>query len=298
MRLSLPDILTLLLRPWAYGLAYIALAIGVLLFVSRSNTVGRSGTIRIKATTFAVAAIAAQLLAAGVTVVYVGSSLGWNLYPAPSEIENLIGPDLFGSWFFVLVNSFSVLGLGMTVVLFVRFTGIGWVDLGLRWPETSVLSTLVAVAGGFLAVRLLVAPIGLDLWGWVIGLFETHHAGTTTGLSPLELDAWIIRHTLDQAGAVARIVLVLWIALLSPLIEELFFRGLVLTALRERFPSWAAVAGQAALFAAMHLDPIRVLYLFGFGLVLGYLVKRSSSLVPAILVHVAINTVSVISAIH
>lgn len=89
------------------------------------------------------------------------------------------------------------------------------------------------------------------------------------------------------------ILLMLIVAVGAPVVEELFFRGLVQTVLVARFGPLVGVVGQAALFAVVHFQVIQLPGLLLFGLVAGELTRRSGRLGPAIWAHVGFNAVSV-----
>jgi membrane protease YdiL (CAAX protease family) len=81
---------------------------------------------------------------------------------------------------------------------------------------------------------------------------------------------------------------------ISAFCEELIFRGLLLTALNAFLPLHTAVILQASLFGVAHVKHGRPRGINGFsqaavwGLLLGYLVHFSGSLLPAFVVHAAI----------
>lgn len=79
--------------------------------------------------------------------------------------------------------------------------------------------------------------------------------------------------------------------LLYPLLEEIFYRGLMLQLLRRYLPLWLAVLLPNLLFAFTHVGAGvgNVLFAFIIGLVLSWLVLRSRSLFPSILCHSAVN---------
>jgi sodium transport system permease protein len=87
----------------------------------------------------------------------------------------------------------------------------------------------------------------------------------------------------------------LLIAVLPAVGEELLFRGWMLAAFAGQRPAAgraaAAVVGQAAGFAALHLLPERMPQTFVLGLLLGWLTLRSGSILPAILAHLVHNSV-------
>jgi sodium transport system permease protein len=90
----------------------------------------------------------------------------------------------------------------------------------------------------------------------------------------------------------------LLIAVVPAVCEELLFRGWVLAGLAGRRQSarrvGAAVGIQAAAFAAFHLLPERMPQTFLLGLVLGGLVVVSGSLLPAVVCHLAHNSVPLV----
>ena len=82
----------------------------------------------------------------------------------------------------------------------------------------------------------------------------------------------------------------LTVGVLTPIAEELFFRG----ALRgwmmlRRFPRWAVILLPALLFAVMHLNPMGMLQIFFLALLLGYLRWASGSLWPSVGLHICNN---------
>jgi len=98
------------------------------------------------------------------------------------------------------------------------------------------------------------------------------------------------RELTDKATDVIGVVLlVLIVVVLAPIIEELFFRGLLMRSLERRWGRWWALAIQALVFGAVHLEPLQLPALVLFGLVAGWLAQRSARLGPAIWAHVAFN---------
>ena len=80
---------------------------------------------------------------------------------------------------------------------------------------------------------------------------------------------------------------------LAPVIEELFFRGYILTAFLERTNSTLlAVCLSSLVFMSIHalIGPGTMIYIFLWSLIPSYLYLRTGSLYPAILMH-ALNNV-------
>jgi membrane protease YdiL (CAAX protease family) len=113
--------------------------------------------------------------------------------------------------------------------------------------------------------------------------------------SPEELSAPARELTDKAQGPVGWAVLTLIVVVGAPVFEELFYRGLLLGALRKRGHSTAAsVLASSALFAAMHLQSLQFLGLFLLGAVLSLLVVRTRRLGPAIMAHAGFNATTVL----
>ena len=90
-------------------------------------------------------------------------------------------------------------------------------------------------------------------------------------------------------GALGAVVLFAILAIGAPMIEELFFRGLVLRSFQARNHDALALWGSSLLFAAGHFQALQFPALLMFGLVAGSAAQRSKRLGPAIWVHVGFN---------
>jgi membrane protease YdiL (CAAX protease family) len=81
----------------------------------------------------------------------------------------------------------------------------------------------------------------------------------------------------------------LFVALVGPLIEEIFFRGFAYQAFRTRFGVTRAMLLSAFVFAALHLNLVAFVPIFLLGLALSYLYERTGSLVAPMTVHMLHN---------
>lgn len=79
------------------------------------------------------------------------------------------------------------------------------------------------------------------------------------------------------------------VAIFAPLVEELIFRGLVLSRLRKAMPAWLAVLLQGLVFGFVHGQLVWIVYATLFGLLLGYVRLRTDSLKASILLHMGFN---------
>ena len=84
--------------------------------------------------------------------------------------------------------------------------------------------------------------------------------------------------------------LLLYVSILTPIVEEVVFRGFVLDVASERYGDWMSIFISAFLFAIIHVEAVSVLNAFMGGLIYGYVRIRTGSLWPPILLHFAWNT--------
>jgi membrane protease YdiL (CAAX protease family)/ABC-type Na+ efflux pump permease subunit len=81
------------------------------------------------------------------------------------------------------------------------------------------------------------------------------------------------------------------VSVLAGTCEELLFRGPILIAFARRAPAWAALAISGFLFAAAHMYLHGMLPITLMGMVLGWIVLRTGSIVPAVLLHFTYDAV-------
>jgi membrane protease YdiL (CAAX protease family) len=108
---------------------------------------------------------------------------------------------------------------------------------------------------------------------------------------PVE-DQLAVKWLLENRNPLFRSLLLVQAVILAPICEELFFRGLVLQALRRQYSAPGAIALSAILFAAFHFNLPASLPLFAIasGFAVAYLYSRS--LAAAIVMHAAYNLVN------
>jgi uncharacterized protein len=93
----------------------------------------------------------------------------------------------------------------------------------------------------------------------------------------------------DRAGSGSVWLVVLVVVIGAPLVEELFYRGLLQRSLAARFSQGPVLVGVAALFAVVHFRPAEFPGLFAVGLLFGWSALRWDRLGPAIMIHVGFN---------
>jgi membrane protease YdiL (CAAX protease family) len=110
---------------------------------------------------------------------------------------------------------------------------------------------------------------------------------------------WIFGH--QDVSAVAReltdratspfsvVALFVIVGIGAPIAEELFFRGLTQRSAERRFGPTVAWVGTAAFFAVTHFELLQLPALFAFGLILGWLARRTGRLGMSIFSHLGFN---------
>lgn len=88
------------------------------------------------------------------------------------------------------------------------------------------------------------------------------------------------------------LVLVLLVGVGAPIVEEIFFRGLLQPAAIRRLGPAGGVVFTAVFFGAAHLQALQFPALAVFGLVLGTLAYRTGRLGPGIVAHIVFNGVT------
>lgn len=86
------------------------------------------------------------------------------------------------------------------------------------------------------------------------------------------------------------------VAILAPIVEEVFFRGLIYTRLKSGMNKIAAAVISSLLFGVMHGEIIWMLTGFIAGLALVWIFEKTKSLLGCIAVHIANNTLSQLTA--
>ena len=166
--------------------------------------------------------------------------------------------------FIVEVGFFLAPALAVAAVM--RF---GWRDtFALRWPSAAQIGGAVI--------------IGLSAWTITGGLLIRL-------LPPPESLTRALERLLLLDGQPAPLIVVWLVIGITPAVcEELFFRGFVLTGLRS-LGRWPAIAIAGFLFGIAHASIYRLLPTLCLGVLFGYIVWRTGSIVVGIVAHALNN---------
>ena len=84
------------------------------------------------------------------------------------------------------------------------------------------------------------------------------------------------------------------LAVITPLYEEFIFRGVLFKGLRRKLPFWLSAAITSAVFAVAHMQWNVAVDVFALSLVLCFLVEKSQSIFPGVLLHALKNSIAFI----
>ncbi|UYZ64535.1 CPBP family intramembrane glutamic endopeptidase [Hymenobacter weizhouensis] len=90
----------------------------------------------------------------------------------------------------------------------------------------------------------------------------------------------------------------LMVGISAPILEEVLFRGILLTGLLRNYRPWVAIAQSALLFGLFHLNPVQIVSAGLMGLLLGWLYYRTHSLLLCIMVHALNNLLALWVILH
>jgi len=161
-----------------------------------------------------------------------------------------------------------------------------------RWPEGRASLGLTTGAAGRACAQLPLLYVPLCLCFWSLALAWTHLARSQGWAEEQEILASILALTgpeLAVAGLLAVVV--------GPFLEELLFRGFLLSACTGWLGPRAALVTTSLLFAALH-GTVGLPGLLLLSLVLGWLRQRSGSLLVPFALHALHNGVTLALALR
>jgi uncharacterized protein len=174
------------------------------------------------------------------------------------------------------------IGLAGGAILVSRYRGSGHLDsdLGfrLRWPVDLGVGVIAGLVSSYVLVPLLYLPVEQ----FIPSLHK-------------RLEAPAKQNTGAVHGGLEVSVLLLLLAVGTPVVEELFFRGMLQRALARRFGPVVAVLASSAVFGVAHFEPLQLPGLILFGVVLGVLAQRTGRLGPGMVAHATFNAVTVLT---
>ena len=188
--------------------------------------------------------------------------------------------DVNDPWYLLASQLALWVGFVGAVVVASRMNGTGSMaaDFGLTWPRIKDLwlGLVGAVVGRILPLLVLISIV---LAGSGFGA-PNAAAPHVVGVTPSGTACWVVVALLTVVGA--------------PIVEELFFRGLLQGAFTRRIGAVPALFVTAIIFSFAHVlneGPLAPLVLFPMALVLGYLRHRTGELAAGMVAHAFFNAI-------
>jgi membrane protease YdiL (CAAX protease family) len=175
--------------------------------------------------------------------------------------------------YYLLICVDYVLGLAIPALLYFKIESISLTQ-GLPFPKISAADTAIYVAFGCMVCLLANYPAN-----FVAEQLEKHGFNSDVPDMPLNNDPRVLA------------LYGLAVIVIPPLVEEMLFRGVVLQSLK-RFGDGFAIVVSAFFFGLYHGNLIQIVFAFLSGLALGFVVVRTGSLLPSILIHCFNNAIS------
>lgn len=181
-----------------------------------------------------------------------------------------------------LSNSWISLVSGILIISFIFF-------YGLKKSKTKIAEVLpLKIFNPLLIIPIIILLIGLQ---HLVGLLNLQ----VDKIIPAPDWFWELFNKLFENkygfwGALIKV------AILAPIIEEGLFRGIIMHGFMKNYKSWYSILVSAILFSVYHLNPWQMTYTFFLGLLLGWIMVRTNSLILCIIAH-SINNLSVLLSI-
>ncbi|MCI0362020.1 MAG: ABC transporter permease subunit [Planctomycetaceae bacterium] len=178
---------------------------------------------------------------------------------------------------------------GAVPILVARWQGIS-LPAGFQLRRAPLLGYV-----GSIILGLALAPLAYELIviSQMLGI-------ATISQQELEDKAPLVQRLVAQWRALPPALVLAAVALVPAIVEELFFRGYFLGALRGRLPAWLAIAFSALVFGLFHasvgglIAVERIFSSMALGVALGWVAWTTRSVIPGMFIH-AVNNAFVVS---
>jgi membrane protease YdiL (CAAX protease family) len=155
----------------------------------------------------------------------------------------------------------------------------------LRKKEPDIIDNIKA---GFRSVKKPVFYIIIVIGGYILQFIVTHIIRLLTSLLPDFMSGYN-----SEVGSLIKgdvsVLTLLSVALIAPIAEELLFRGLTQKYAERAIGALPAIFFQAALFGIYHMNIVQGIYAFIFGIIFGFIARKTKSVFPGIVLHIIFN---------
>ena len=215
----------------------------------------------------------------------------------PKRIWRVIAPVVvhFAIYFFVIFLAAMILSNANSALTLDDL-------MGNHFALITIIALLLSFAVNYLFFRrdhviqsdyLKNNPIHL-LWVFLIGVLMSHGLSILLSILPLDNLIGSYEAVENEVFSASWIFVVIRAVIVTPVVEELIFRGLIFRRMKEYTSFWPAAIVSSVLFGIYHMNLIQGIYAFLFGIIICILYDRYNHLAAAVLVHFGANLLSVI----
>ena len=185
-------------------------------------------------------------------------------------------PDFIGFFVSTVVTQCCSIVL---IHFFLRAHGMTWGEfLGLRHRRI-IMIVLMAISFALLSLPVALAANHLSA-KLITKIYKVPEQ---------QIAVQVLEKTRDPAQ---RVIFALAAIIMAPLVEEIFFRGILYPLIKHRGYPRLAIWGTSLLFAAIHVNLMTFFPLFVFALLLVWIYERTDTLLAPIATHATFNTVN------
>lgn len=222
------------------------------------------------------------------------TTVTWTILASIGVLAVTLFSDIFGSLGAAIVRRAMPAGQLRAVALMLVLSATYAVDLGVIWLLARRYTRKFAPAVGL--NRVVNWPFAIFL-AFMVSV-GARIAGTLAAIAArafqLPAPTNNAREILNifGTGPVSLIVASVLLCVVAPLSEEIIFRGVVLSAIRDRWGTAAGVIVSSLLFAALHIDPMTIIVVFFAGLGFALITIWYRSVWPSVVAHSMYNGVA------
>lgn len=138
------------------------------------------------------------------------------------------------------------------------------------------------------------APVWKYVWILILGIVVCIGVSCLSVMTDLAFTSKGYQETSEVLYSAGFFVQIVCLGIISPISEELMFRGVLFKRIRERCSFMQSALGASVLFAVIHGNMVQILYAFGLGMLLAYVYEKYGSFKAPVFLHIAANITSLI----
>ncbi|HMO78799.1 MAG TPA: type II CAAX endopeptidase family protein [Candidatus Paceibacterota bacterium] len=176
----------------------------------------------------------------------------------------------------LIINFGLIVSILSPVILFLHKKGVSlnmYINPNIKFIKWFLYSLILAI---------LVVVVG----GSLTNIFNNFF-----GIDNTTMD--VLQFTLSDNLILNLIDFKLFVGILIPISEEIYFRGVLYKFLRQKYLFITSSVISALIFTLVHFSFSSIFFLLFLGLFSSWIYEKSGSLIPSIIIHIFVNTLAV-----